>query len=495
MTCQELVTTAQGVVHGERREGYISYIGIPYASANRSRFKRAGLAPTWTGVREASDPHCTESSQVDKCLQLDVHVPSSDDTLYPVLVWVKSSSGSYHPGQLVRRGIIVVIVRHRMGPIGFLCTEEETIPGNAGIKDVVLALRWVRDNIVAFKGNPDKVVVAGESFGAAIVETIMLSSMSHGLFHGAVMQSGTVLSPWAFNYDTKSRMRALQELFNNKKVPDVFIEASIEDLVIKSERIEMPYMPFGICVEKSFKKEERVLTDAPYDMLSDGKAFHVPLIIGYNDNEAYVFANVLKAAEVSRRLHSDMSFLLPMELNGMSTRELKHTRDKIKEIYFKNNNYSVESLLRYHTDAYFINHIHRSALMHSSTSSYPVYYYQFSHSGDTGVEPESGMEKFGAAHTDELAYLFSENGRSLNGDDGKVQDILVTLWTNFVKHLNPTPHAADAVHWEALDHKAPRVLNIGLNTEMSDYPHSTGTDMWDEIYERYYTRQKTNFLI
>ncbi|CAH2044897.1 unnamed protein product, partial [Iphiclides podalirius] len=491
-TRQNLVSTAQGLVRGVARDGYVSYVGIPYASANvTGRFKRAGLAPVWNGIREANDPRCMASSQVDKCLQLDIHVSTSDGYPWPVLVWVKGGNGFYHPGKLVRQGIIVVIVRHRMGALGFLCTELDQIPGNGGVKDVVLALRWLRDNIVAFKGNPNKVVVGGESFGAAMVETLMLSQMSRGLFQGAIMQSGTALSPWAFNYDALLRTNALKEAYNDDdNFPDMLFEANLEDLETKTGQLEMPYLPFAICVERSFKKEERLLAEPPYELLSEGKTTPVPLIIGYNNNEAYIFASVFEKGNVLKRLSDDMTFLIPTEFGDMSARELNQTREKIKQNYFRNKNFSTTSLLAYHSDAYFINHIHRSARLHSSASPYPVFYYQFSHSGETGVEPESGMDKVGAAHSDELSYLFPENGRSLAGDDGKVQENLVALWSNFVKHLNPTPHSEDAVLWEPVDYQQPRLLNIAMETEMIDYPHEKASEMWDELYEKYYTRRR-----
>lgn len=86
-------------------------------------------------------------------------------------------------------------------------------------------------------------------------------------------------------------------------------------------------------------------------------------------------------------------------------------------------------------DAYFVNHIHRSTKLHASASSLPVYYYQFSYSGNFGVEREPGVQKTGAAHSDELAYLYPEDGSDLEREDGVVQEKLVHLWTNFVKYL------------------------------------------------------------
>lgn len=235
-----------------------------------------------------------------------------------------------------------------MGALGFLCTKNEEIPGNGGIKDVVLALRWVRDNIVAFKGNPYRVVVGGESFGAAMVEALMLSPMARGLFHGAIMQSGTALAPWAFNYDSISRAKALKEAYNNDNFPHMLLEANLEDLETKTLELQMPYLPFGICVESAFRKEERLLAQAPYEILIDGNPTHVPLIIGYNNNEAYIFATLFKNGNVLERIFNDITFLIPTELEGMTARELNRTHEKIKGNYFKNNNFTITSLLAYH---------------------------------------------------------------------------------------------------------------------------------------------------
>ncbi|CAH1637981.1 unnamed protein product [Spodoptera littoralis] len=197
------VVLAQGRLRGITKDGYVSYTGIPYASITGTlgRFKRAGIAPLWSDIRNSRSPTCSLVSDAEHCLQLDVHVPSVVGGNWPVLVWVTGGSGPYSPGRMVQEGIIVVIVHHRLGPSGFLCLRDENIPGNAGVKDAVLALRWVRDNIVAFKGNPAKVVVAGQSFGAAMVEAVLLSNMASGLYHGAILQSGSALCPWSFNFD------------------------------------------------------------------------------------------------------------------------------------------------------------------------------------------------------------------------------------------------------------------------------------------------------
>ncbi|KAJ8714296.1 hypothetical protein PYW08_007916 [Mythimna loreyi] len=489
MSRQNVISITQGKVRGVARDGYVSYTGIPYANitATMARFKRAGIAPLWSETRNSKSVTCSLVSNAEDCLQLDVHAPAAAGGNWPVLVWVTGGSGPYYPGKIVQEGIIVVIVYHRLGPLGFLCSGDEQIPGNAGVKDVVLALRWVSDNIVAFKGNSAKVVVAGQSFGAAMVEAVLLSPMANGLYHGAILQSGSALCPWSFNYDAEERAKALgttTDFTEEHFKTEILLDAKIEDLVAQANKLNVPYFPFAMCVENPSKKEERLLFEAPYNLLSSKKGNSVPMIIGYNDNEAYVFVSILREANALRRMSRGVSFLLPDDLKFLNERERKQTGRLVKDMYFKKNA-TMESVLAYHRDAYFSSHIHRSVRFHSSTSQ--VFYYQFSYSGDLGVRPEPGVSKTGAAHSDELAYLFSDG--ALEGEDANVQRRLVKLWTNFVKHLNPA-HDGE-VTWEATRADSFRLLDISTELTMKDYPHANTQRMWDDIYDKfYYTRNR-----
>lgn len=219
------------------------------------------------------------------------------------------------------------------------------------MKDVVLALRWVRDNIVAFKGNPDKVVLAGQSFGAAMVEAVILSSMATGLYHGAILQSGSALAPWAFNYDAEERAQGLRITTNIDVVAGDLtkwlLRSNIDDLVDKANKLDVPYFPFGMCIESPLKKEERLLSAAPFDLLLNKKGTSVPLVIGYNDNEAYVFISMLREARVFRRMSGDLSFLLPEELRFFNKRERRQIARQIKDMYFKRNS-TMAAVLAYH---------------------------------------------------------------------------------------------------------------------------------------------------
>ncbi|XP_047993919.1 uncharacterized protein LOC125232334 [Leguminivora glycinivorella] len=475
------VQTAQGALRGEAGDGLVSYRGVPYGSLRgEARFKLAGLAPTWTGLREAERPTCP-ASFAEQCLWLDVHVPAAGGP-WPVLAWLAAGGGPYHPALLVRQGIVLVVIHHRLGPVGFLCTKEEQIPGNAGAKDVVSALRWVRDNIVAFRGNPASVVVGGQGFGAAIVEGLTVTPMADGLFHGAIMQSGSILSPWAFNYDATERALKLGKLYTGSDaIASSLLKADDVDLADKADKLDLPYYPYGMCAEKAFKREERFLMEPPFNSLSSHKARSVPMIVGFNSEEGYVFAAMLKALRILKRIVKDFKILLPEELRSLNDRELK----RIKDIYF-DGKVNMSDVLAYHRDAYFVSHIHRSARLHAAAA--PVYYYQFAHAGAWGAEPERGIPKTGAAHGDELAFLFPDKGQEFEGDDGEVQHTMVRLWTNFVKYLQPTRD--ETPRWEA---GTDSLLEIAAGgAAMRPFPHARACRLWDDLYERHYYNRPRN---
>jgi carboxylesterase type B len=110
--------------------------------------------------------------------------------------------------------VILVTFNYRLGPLGFLNTNSREAPGNVGLKDQILALKWVRDNIQAFGGDPNEVTIAGQSAGAASVHYLMLSPLGKGLFKRAIAQSGVTINPWAMTDVTLERAFKLGKALN-----------------------------------------------------------------------------------------------------------------------------------------------------------------------------------------------------------------------------------------------------------------------------------------
>jgi para-nitrobenzyl esterase len=204
-------TTTNGTLRGSEEDGLVVFRGVPYATCARFQPPSAPLA--WSGERDAvsdgpiapqqpgrlervigtPEPH----EQSEECLTLTITTPGADDQGRAVLVWIHggawvSGAGSWrcYGGQrLASEGdVVVVAVNYRLGALGYL-RAPGVCEGNLGLADQVAALRWVRENIAAFGGNPDMVTVAGQSAGAHAVQCLLGAPAAEGLFLRAIVQS------------------------------------------------------------------------------------------------------------------------------------------------------------------------------------------------------------------------------------------------------------------------------------------------------------------
>ncbi|MBN1654451.1 MAG: carboxylesterase family protein [Deltaproteobacteria bacterium] len=214
---QTIVNTVdQGIVQGVETEYGQKFLGIPYAAApvGDLRWKAPQPHAGWDGFLDASEfaPHCPqvpspfgEPSVDEDCLYLNIYssLPAVSSGKDPVMVWfhggafIYGQSDGYDPAKLVEQGIVVVTVNYRIGALGFMAhpalTAESGASGNYGLMDQQAALRWVRDNIKRFKGDPDNVTIFGNSAGGHSVHAHLVSPGSGGLFHRAIVQSGAYL--------------------------------------------------------------------------------------------------------------------------------------------------------------------------------------------------------------------------------------------------------------------------------------------------------------
>jgi para-nitrobenzyl esterase len=217
-----VVTIGQGQLRGAAKDEVLSFKGIPYAAApfGDNRFAAPQPPQEWDGVRDALEygptspmgPYPEPMEQLlpepripgEECLNLNVWTPSIDGTLHPVLVWIHgggltNGSGAvstYDGSRFARDGVVCVTINYRLGADGWL--QIDGAPANRGLLDQIAALRWVRENIAAFGGDPAAVTIAGESAGAMSVTTLLATPAAEGLFQRAIAESGAgqhVISP------------------------------------------------------------------------------------------------------------------------------------------------------------------------------------------------------------------------------------------------------------------------------------------------------------
>ncbi|CAK1584968.1 unnamed protein product [Parnassius mnemosyne] len=503
---------------------HASYFGIPYAEIRRGgRFKSAKPAPSWNGVLDAYNEHIrciqrytatTILGQEENCLTLNIYTPlvPYQDSLLPVMVYIhgggfRDGSGSpslYGPEYLTKHGVILVTFNYRLEIIGFLCLGIEEAPGNAGLKDQVEALKWVKKNIKAFGGDPNSITLFGESAGSASVFYHLMSPMSVGLFDRAIMQSGSAMSPWSLQFEPlKTASAVAKQMGYNTEDPHeiygIFMNTSankllstrvpraIGDIVI-SENIFVP------CIEKEVIGVDRFLKDLPYNLLKEGKFSKVPIIVGHNNAEGYMFAGKENDTTISNFNFFDS---LPRDLIFPSAEEKKKVAEKFKQIYMggeKISKKTLENLARYEGDWGITYPVIATIDFLMQNSDKNIYTYKFSYDGWMNIVKQMyGFWKSpGATHADELFYIFKLKITLLHSFlELDMINKMTAMWTNFAKYGDPTPAVTKLLpaKWLPTRRKDPRVFVIDKKFSTAPLWNDETLLFWNETYFKY--RRKT----
>ncbi|XP_053612703.1 esterase B1 isoform X1 [Plodia interpunctella] len=518
-----LVTVEEGILKGavceEGDTTYIAFKGIPYAKPpiGNLRFKAPEPPEAWTGERDATQhgPVCPQYNErldcieegSEDCLYLNIFTKTLDPlTPRPVMVWIhgggfytgSGNSDYYGPEFLIKHDVILVTFNYRLEVLGFLCLDNEEVPGNAGLKDQVAALRWVKKNISRFGGDSDNITLFGCSAGAAAVSYHLVSKMSRGLFNKAICQSGVCLNEWSYNlYPRERAFQLARQLGKETNEPSELLQFFRELPTSSLVKIELPILQvenydladnilFGPVIEKSHLNIEKFLTESPVELVINGSIANVPIIVGYTSGEGI---------EISRKLPQLLSFLartgavVPRELKFKLTREeLKDVDKKIRNRYFSYKEIT-ENLLQEVTDLesdnLFIYNIIRYARYHDLYCSKPVFLYKFTAETERNYYKKYyKMESVrGVCHADELPYLFDVKCLDIQMSDKSriIVNNLGKLWTNFAKTGNPTP-TTDLEPWKPFKDEERNVYIIGQDLKCTEGEDAKNIQLWEEIY-------------
>ncbi|XP_049853094.1 juvenile hormone esterase-like [Schistocerca gregaria] len=525
------VTTAQGVLRGRRARApsgaaYCAFQGIPYAKppVRELRFKPPQPAEKWTSIRNATEEgpvapqvnlYTGRLEGDEDCLYLNVYTPNPPKGSMPVMVWIHgggffSGSGNadiHGPEYLVEHGVVVVTFNYRLGVLGFMSTGDNVVPGNMGLKDQVMALRWVKDHIANFGGDPKNVTIFGQDAGAWSCHAHMLSPMSRGLFQRVIAMSGSTLVPAAFSTAVPERTFVLTEHLglrtrSSEEVLMYLMEfpakAFVEDMrhALAPEDKERTVIPFVMTVEPPDAEGGAFLTKPPAELLRAGRAHRVPLLTGVTALEGAVFLvkNVRNVINATANL--DMSFqrLVPQDFNGRKEDRIALCRE-MKNFYYGDEPVSSDNLGPYvniRGDLAFNYPVIKTARIHSKQTQ-NVYLYLFSADGELNhMKRIAKAEKLaGACHGDDVFYLFRSSLFDVAAEptsaESKTIANLTKLWTNFAKTGNPTPDKGGdlGVTWPAFSERTPSYLRID-NSGVSVAKELFGERMafWDRLYER-----------
>ena len=517
------VTIRDGVLDGAPRDGMMTFLGVPYAAPPTGALRWMPPAPPakWSKPRAARSfgkscaqittlgPFAGPANDNEDCLYLNVFAPQGAATKLPVLFWIHGGghvdgrSDDYDPVKLVRAGLVVVTINYRLGLFGYLAHPaldgEGHLFGNYGSLDQQAALRWVRDNIAAFGGDPGNVTIGGQSAGGSAASVQIVSPLAKGLFHRAIFQSGgtnSTMTPLAFGQARGQKFAAVAGCDKGK--PEA-IAACLR--VLPAQKILQlsgtasangPYIN-GLMVDG------RIVPGKPIDLYRSGRFNPVPLMNGMVADEGnfnigiteYFSGPPRKAVTAGDfKAYAAKTYGGNAGPGGSPPAYPKGTVDVVLAHYpVKNYSSAQRAQDALMTDPLLCRARHVSRIL---APRVPVYNYRFDEITAPTYFPVMPGYEPRAYHTADLQFLFAGYH---GGPDGiphplskaqqKLSDEMVRAWASFARTGNP--NGAGDAPWPRFTGAEGKALYLSQNIPAS----STFTDaafvarhqcgFWDSI--------------
>ncbi|XP_030752243.1 venom carboxylesterase-6-like isoform X2 [Sitophilus oryzae] len=467
------VTISQGTLRGHiltspGNKTFRVFQGIPYAQppVGNLRFQAPQPPLKWDGIRDATKDGnicfaVTKDSpnESEDCLFVNVFVPvldSDNKTKFPVLLSIHGGGfthGSsvykeFGPDYLIEQEIIVVTLNYRLGPFGFLSTDDDVVSGNAGLKDQAAAIKWTYENIEVFGGDINKITISGQSAGSASVGFQLLYKGNEGYFRGAIMESGSPLNMWSFSvgFDPKAYAVDLAQQVNatidanisSTDLLDFLVGLDGKDIDTASTKTTVSTSALPVIERES---ETAFLTSSQYELLENGDFIRVPILIGTNSEEDIHYGQDLEQLEKYLEVYEkNIERFIPTNLILSDTVNKSTVGKTIRDLYLENipDDEKLGHLIKFMSHNTFT----RAIIKHASLAANytQIFFYVFSYDGPLGNVniTVKGADK--VAHGEETKYLWKQVGYNDDLSKFPASDVLtynrlISLWTNFVKYL------------------------------------------------------------
>ncbi|XP_076248299.1 venom carboxylesterase-6-like [Calliopsis andreniformis] len=423
----------------------------------------------------------------EDCLYLNVYTPKlGSNDLLPVMLYIHGGSfmtgsggrADFGPDYLLDKNVLLVTINYRLGIIGFLSTGDKAAPGNYGMKDQLLTLKWVKRNIKAFGGNPNNITLFGESAGSASVHLHSLVNISKGYFDRYILQSGLVTYGWGFRYDSsyynKPKIVGILNLcpiINTYQLVDCLRRVKASNLV-KSTKLAFSIVEqvlailWGPTVEPDYKGA--FITESPVNLIERNEMKESPLILGNCRNEGLQGVVGFYENKVEYEIFANAPILAINELlkniPALKEKDTTSLAIKIKNFYFgyempQDKNTVIERYSDLASDIlFFYPQVQYIKYLIKNFKS-PFYTYLFNYRGtlsQTSLQTGNN-NRYGVAHADELIYLFPENATTLGlpsnveqtQSDFMISELMVDLWTSFANTSVPVSNVlSDPSLWQ-----------------------------------------------
>ncbi|XP_053234528.1 cholinesterase-like [Podarcis raffonei] len=491
-----VVVTSSGPIKGKRLPAgpgsVTAYLGIPYAEPpiGKLRFQKPVPHQPWSQVLEAT-------SFGNSCLQVNIekmpfaelfaaNTPLSEDCLFlniwvphprpatpvPILLWIYgggfiigTSSLDMYNGALLAatENVIVASMNYRVGTLGFLYMPPDA-PGNVGLWDQHLALKWVSENAAVFGGDAARITLFGESAGGAAVGFHLLSPASQPLFARAVLQSGVPNAPWGWkNPENALRDSAMVSgLVGCPKANHSAMVSCLQGLEMNSKMFDALQTFFSLTTDGEF------LPDDPPKLLESGLVHGKPILTGVTADEGstmvfFMFPNMtLKDAILTREQALKA-------VNGTFKGGTKQNVDQdVLQKYTEGSHGSEQyrlAMSHYMGDYFFVCPLLEFAEKVGKDKN-QVYVYSFDHRNPDSIWPEWA----GTPHGAEVPYLFGSvelvlqtNRSEVKAAEAELSRQVMRYWAEFARSGNPTGSMGDEAQWPVYDAAEQKFFHIGTD--------------------------------
>ncbi|SEO53605.1 para-nitrobenzyl esterase [Duganella sp. CF517] len=470
------VKVTGGAIAGTRDGAMNTYLGVPFAAApvGALRWRAPQAVAPWKGVKPATaySPACAQTAvwvsnpKSEDCLYLNIWAPEKAAKL-PVIVWIHgggyyggtAAQGGFDGANLAGHGAIVVTINYRLGIFGFFAHPDlsaespHRASGNQGLLDQIAALRWVKDNIAAFGGDPERVAIAGESAGGTSVGAMVVSPLAKGLFQRAIAESGYAAVPRdAGDRSHLDRRRAEAQGLAFARGLGATDVARLRALSV--EALQKPAWSPQAIVDGHVLREDLATTYRRH------RQNDVPLLVGWNAEEGKDLApEILGTGDFTAARHRELATRLlgdaPSEAllaryPGATDAQAKASIDQLTNDWWGWGSLSW-------------------AKLHARHGRAKSYAYFFAHQPAEPATP-CGYG-CGAGHGAEIAYVFDnldKDGRAWSKPDRELAARLARTWVNFAAMGSPEGKGLPA--WPAYDGTNASVTRIGNEAELERYP-------------------------
>jgi para-nitrobenzyl esterase len=471
--------------------------GVPFAAPPVAdlRWKAPQPVTPWDGVRKADEygPHCMQgkvfsdinprgTEMSEDCLYLNIWAPAKASTeKLPVYLWFYGggfAAGAedeprYDGESFAKQGIVVVNANYRLGVFGFLALPELTkesphhASGNYGLLDQVAALRWVKKNIAAFGGDPDRITIGGESAGSLSVSALMASPLSRGLFEQAVGESGAFLGSVGGRgmqtlAEAEKRGLAFAHLAGANSLAD--LRAETADQVLSAAMKQDRGFGFWPIVDGWFLPEDVTR------IYAEGKQSQVPLLAGWNADEARAAVTLAKVKPTPQTFEEQLRKQFG-----------DRTGTALKLYPAATEAETIRSAGDLASDNFIVFSTWKWIDLQAKTGE-PVYRYEF----DRPVPAPAALRKMGittlgSPHASELEYVFDMlHSRDVDWQpaDQKVAETMNKYWGNFIRTGNP--NGPGLAEWPSFT-KTHEVMHINVDCRALPEQHRARYEFLDSI--------------